>query len=86
MQLTEIKTRARPFRAAAGAPSAPAPLRPCRGPPPPAGEADLSLKERERQAILEALEKTSGHREQAARLLGISVRTLYNRLKELGIR
>ena len=46
----------------------------------------ISLAERERLAILEALEKSGGHREQAAKLLGVSVRTLYTRLKEYDIR
>jgi len=40
----------------------------------------------EGSAILEALERTGGHREKAAELLGISVRTLYNRLRQYGIR
>jgi DNA-binding NtrC family response regulator len=44
----------------------------------------LSLEERERQVIFEALRQTAGHRERAAELLGISVRTLYHRLKKYG--
>ncbi len=55
-------------------------------PRPGGGSSALSLDEREKAAILEALEQTGGHREKAARLLGISVRTLYNRLRRYGIR
>ncbi|MBI2060286.1 MAG: sigma-54-dependent Fis family transcriptional regulator [Nitrospirae bacterium] len=40
----------------------------------------------ERQLILEALQKTKGHQGKAADLLGITRRTLYNKIKELGIR
>jgi DNA-binding NtrC family response regulator len=36
----------------------------------------------ERQAILETLEKTGGHRARAADLLGIGLRTLQRKLKE----
>jgi len=50
------------------------------------GASPISLAERERLAIFEALEKSGGHRERAAQLLGISVRTLYTRLKEYDIR
>lgn len=43
--------------------------------------AGASMRSVERAAIASALEETGGNRAQAARLLGISVRTLYNRLK-----
>ena len=39
----------------------------------------------ERDAVKSALERASGNRTQAARLLGVSRRTLYNKLSELGL-
>jgi len=45
----------------------------------------LDRTHREREALLAALRRTGGRREEAARLLGISVRTLYYRLKQWGI-
>jgi DNA-binding NtrC family response regulator len=45
------------------------------------GAADSSLDEVEREAILAALHKTSGHHQKTADLLGISRRTLTRKLK-----
>ena len=42
-------------------------------------------QELEKQMILDALKKTGGHHRKAAELLGITTRTLYNKIKELGI-
>lgn len=44
---------------------------------------DLNIKNMERAFILKALERTGGNKTQAAKLLGITVRTLRNKLKEL---
>jgi DNA-binding NtrC family response regulator len=44
-----------------------------------------TLKEAERETIRRALEKTGGHRKRAAELLGIGLRTLYDKLKEYGL-
>ncbi len=41
-----------------------------------------SLREVERQMIMQALEKTGNNRTHAAKILGISVRTLRNKLNE----
>src|SRR5262249_49826939 len=70
---------ARPRTEAAGAP--PARAGGATPPAPPtAGEESLNLRELERIAIERALAATGGHRTRAARLLGISERTLRNKL------
>jgi DNA-binding NtrC family response regulator len=47
------------------------------------GDWPLALAELEKLAILEALRRVSGNRTHAARLLGISLRTLRNKLRAL---
>lgn len=49
------------------------------------GAPPLGRNAREREAIVEALRRAAGNREQAARMLGISVRTLYYRLRTSGL-
>ena len=44
-----------------------------------------TLRESERMAIMAALQKTDGHKKQAARLLGIHRNTLANKMRELNI-
>jgi DNA-binding NtrC family response regulator len=44
--------------------------------------SDTSLKEMERQMIMSALRKTDNNRTHAAKILGVSVRTLRNKLQE----
>jgi two-component system response regulator AtoC len=54
-----------------------------------AAESDLSLRKHaesgQEAVIREALRRTSGNRREAAELLGVSVRTLFYKLKEFGI-
>jgi DNA-binding NtrC family response regulator len=51
----------------------------------PSGETlETRREEAERAAIVDALDRANGNRTQAARLLGISRRTLYNKLAEIG--
>ena len=52
---------------------------------PAGGGVPLDRDAREREAVLEALRRAGGNREEAARLLGVSVRTLYYRLRRFGI-
>ncbi len=43
------------------------------------------MKTLERQAILQALERSHGNRQRAAQMLGIGLRTLQKKLKEYGL-
>ncbi|HTO13780.1 MAG TPA: helix-turn-helix domain-containing protein [Candidatus Binatia bacterium] len=45
-----------------------------------------AIREMERDAILRALEETGQDKRRAAQLLGISLKTLYNKLAKYGIR
>jgi DNA-binding NtrC family response regulator len=58
---------------------------PATDPQPPARFEELNMSTIEKQAILQALEKTSGNRLKAAQLLGIGLRTLQTKLKEYGM-
>jgi transcriptional regulator with PAS, ATPase and Fis domain len=49
---------------------------------PPAAGGPRTMADIERQAILETLDRTSGHRAKAADILGIGLRTLQRKLKE----
>jgi transcriptional regulator with PAS, ATPase and Fis domain len=51
----------------------------------PSVEPDLSLEGMERKMIAEALERHNGNRRVAARVLNISERTLYRKIKEYGL-
>ena len=56
--------------------------------PPPAGSGNDLKAQREsweKQQILQALEKTSGNQTEAATLLGVSRRTLINKIEAYGI-
>jgi DNA-binding NtrC family response regulator len=47
--------------------------------------AELNMSTIEKQAILQALDKTGGNRSKAAQMLGIGLRTLQTKLKEYGM-
>ncbi len=49
------------------------------------GQLPINLKELEKMAIIRALEQNGGHRKESAEVLGIGLRTLYEKLKEYGI-
>jgi DNA-binding NtrC family response regulator len=48
-------------------------------------EAPLSIKERYEQSIIDALRRNNNNKRKAAQELGISERTLYRKIKEMGL-
>src|SRR5699024_5410105 len=48
-------------------------------------EVMLSKEEHEKQSIIQALEKTNNNKSEAAKLLNIARKTLYNKLKQYGL-
>jgi DNA-binding NtrC family response regulator len=54
-------------------------------PCPPEWKAGLSLGEMERQLFVMTLESTGGNRARAAELLGVSLRTVRNKVREFGL-
>jgi transcriptional regulator of acetoin/glycerol metabolism len=59
--------------------------RPLTAPPDDTPRAEQAGADPEARRILRALERSGGHRERAAKLLGISRITLWRRLKRLGL-
>jgi DNA-binding NtrC family response regulator len=56
-----------------------------RGASGPADGGEDTISSAERRAILQALERSGGNRQRAARILGIGVATLYRKLRRFGI-
>jgi two-component system response regulator HydG len=56
------------------------------GDPPDAALSDRKLKELEKEAVLEALEKTNYVQKDAAKLLGISKRVIHYKIQQFGIK
>ncbi len=61
------------------------PTLPAGGEGAPSGSGGVDLRENERLLIVQALDKAGGNKTQAARLLGISRRALYYKLKEYSL-
>jgi DNA-binding NtrC family response regulator len=60
-------------------------LQPRRNAPPDSGDELLPLREMERLHVERVLQRTSGKVTEAAQILGMARRTLYDRMKVLGI-
>jgi DNA-binding NtrC family response regulator len=80
----EIQPRHLPRVAAERAPATPA-ASPASAPESPPGATLLTLEQMEREHVQRALRAADGHRAKAAKLLGISERNLYRKLREYGL-
>jgi DNA-binding NtrC family response regulator len=80
----EIEPRHLPRSIAVGAPAASA-ASPASSPAATSGAALPTLEQMEREHVARALQAADGHRAKAAKLLGISERNLYRKLREYGL-
>jgi len=81
----EIQPRHLPRAAAGGAPTTPNATLPSTAPPIPTEGPLPTLEQMEREHVERALRAANGHRAKAAKLLGISERNLYRKLREYGL-
>jgi len=81
----ELERAGRRGGSVGGAGACPGDGSPSSGPSPPSGSLEGARHDAEKQAVLDALRRAGDNRTQAARLLGISRRKLYNLLAQLDI-
>jgi DNA-binding NtrC family response regulator len=81
----EIQPRHLPRAVADGTPATPAPTPPSSVPSTSAEVSLPTLEQMEREHVERALRAADGHRAKAAKLLGISERNLYRKLREYGL-
>ena len=75
-------TQGHPRGYANGHANGPLPIRPVEAPPVIAVPVGTTLADMEKRLIMATLEQHGGNKRRAARVLGVSVRTIYNRLRD----
>lgn len=75
-------TQAYPRAYTNGSANGPIPMRPVEAPPVISVAVGTTLADMEKRLIMATLEQHGGNKRRAAQVLGVSVRTIYNRLRD----